>query len=45
MKKIVIALFLQYGYKYSLEEIKEIAEEQQFKTLYDAEQYFKDMED
>ena len=45
MKKIVIDLFLQYGNKYSSEEIKEISEEQQFETLYDAIQYFEGMEE
>ena len=45
MKKIVVALFLQYGSKYSFEEIKEIVEEQQFDILYDAIQYFKNIED
>ena len=45
MKKIVINLFLQYGNKYSFEEIKEIIEEQQFQTLYDAIQYFEGMEE
>ena len=45
MKKIVINLFLQYGNKYSFEEIKEITEEQQFQTLYDAIQYFEGMEE
>ena len=45
MKKIVIDLFLQYGKKYSFEEIKEIAEEQQFEILYDAIQYFEGIED
>ena len=45
MKKIVIDLFLQYGNKYSFEEIKEITEEQQFETLYDAIQYFEGMEE
>ena len=45
MKKIVIDLFLQYGNKYSFEEIKEITEKQQFETLYDAIQYFEGMEE
>ena len=45
MKKIVIDLFFQYGKKYSFEEIKEIAEEQQFETLYAAIQYFEGIEE
>lgn len=45
MKKIVIDLFLQYGNKYSFEEIKEIIEGQHFETLYDAIQYFEGMEE
>ena len=45
MKKIVIDLYLQYSNKYSIEEIKEITEEQQFETLYDALQYFEGIEE
>ena len=45
MKNIVTNLFLQYGFKYQLEEIKEIAETEEFKNLYDAIKYFEELEE